>query len=102
MGFDDIFGSSTFAKDLVRALKILILKNATGVFHLAGKGRCSRYDMAKLIVKKLKPEIEVKPVKGYYFNLPAKRIRNEALSSKIKLMRPWQKALEEYLETELR
>lgn len=100
MALDDIFGSPTFAKDLVQALKVLIKKNAVGLFHLAGKGSCSRYDMAKLIANTLKSEIEVKPVKGEYFNLAARRVSNEALSSKVKLMRPWQNALKEYLETE--
>ena len=97
---DDSWGSPTYGKDLVGALKKLIAKNARGTFHLAGQGRGSRYDVAKLIVKTLRPDITVTPVSSDYFKLPATRVANESLRSKVKLMRPWGEALVEYLETE--
>ncbi len=97
---DDSWGSPTYGKDLVSALKKLIAKNARGVYHLGGKGEGTRYDVAKLIVQTLKPSIAVTPVDSNYFKLSAKRVTNEALSSKVKLMRPWQTALKEYLEIE--
>ena len=96
----DSWGSPTYAKDLIEALKLLIAKDARGTFHLAGKGRGSRYEVAKLITQTLKPDIRVIPVNGEYFNLPAKRVANEALHSKVNLMRPWREAFKEYLETE--
>lgn len=97
---DDSWGSPTYGKDLVHALKQLVLKNARGVYHLGGEGRCSRYDVAKLIVETLKPGIAVTPVDSNYFKLTARRVANESLRSKVKLMRPWREALVEYLETE--
>ena len=99
---EDNFGSPTFAKDLANAFKSLIDQNSRGTFHLAGTGKCSRYDFAKFIVQTLKPEIPVIPVSGEYFKLEAKRVPNEALASRVNLMRPWKKALKEYLETEWR
>lgn len=97
---DDCWGSPTYAKDLVGALKKLIAKDARGLYHLAGKGRGSRCDVAKLIVETLKQKVPVIPVGSSHFKLPAKRVANEALTSKINLMRPWQKALVDYLKTE--
>ena len=99
---NDSWGSPTYGKDLIGALKKLIVKNAKGIYHLAGKGRGSRYDVAKFIVETLKSKSLVKAVDSSYFNLPARRVRNEALNSKVKLMRPWREALREYLETEWR
>ncbi|MDO8590547.1 MAG: NAD(P)-dependent oxidoreductase [bacterium] len=97
---DDSWGSPTYGKDLVKALKRLILQDRRGIYHLAGRGRASRYDVAKQIVDTLKPEMVLTAVDSNYFKLPAKRVANEALSSKVKLMRPWREALKEYLETE--
>ena len=97
---EDSWGSPTYGKDLVGALKKLIAKDARGIYHLAGKGRGSRYDVAKLIVQNMKSDVKVIPVKSSFFKLPAKRVGNEALISKVKLMRPWREALVEYLETE--
>ncbi len=96
----DQIGSPTFAKDLIKSIKILIQENQTGIFHMANTGIVSRYDVAKFIVDMLKPEVKVMPVESSYFNLDAKRTKNEGLASKINLMRSWQEALREYLETE--
>lgn len=96
----DAAGSPTFGKDLIAAVKKLIDADARGIFHLSNAGSATRFDVAKLIVETLKPEIKVTPVAAAYFKLPAVRVKNEALSSKVKLLRPWQEALKEYLVTE--
>ncbi|MEK9150715.1 MAG: dTDP-4-dehydrorhamnose reductase [Patescibacteria group bacterium] len=97
---DDQIGSPTFGKDLMGAVKKLIEQDAVGVFNLANKGVCSRYEFAREIVNILNPEIKVTPAKMVDFNLDAPRTFNEGLISKVDLMRPWQEALKEYLETE--
>jgi dTDP-4-dehydrorhamnose reductase len=97
---DDQIGSPTFGKDLIVAIKKLLEQDAVGVFNLANKGVCSRYEFAKEIIDILKPDVKVTPVKMNYFNLDAPRTFNEGLISKVDLMRPWQEALKEYLETE--
>jgi len=96
----DQIGSPTFGKDLISAVKVLIGKNETGIFHVSNTGIVSRYDVAKFIVNTLRPEVKVTPVESSYFNLDAKRTRNEGLVSKENIMRPWEEALKEYLETE--
>ena len=61
----------------------------------------SRFDVAELIVKTLKPSVRVVAVdEDYFASLPARRVRNEILHSRVSRMRPWNEALVEYLETE--
>lgn len=97
---DDQIGSPTFGKDLIAAIKKLLLEDAGGIFHLANSGVCSRYEFTREIINILKPDVKIVPVKSGFFNLDAKRTTNEGLVSKVNLMRPWQEALREYLETE--
>lgn len=97
---DNQFGSPTFGKDLIAGIKNLLTQGKSGVFHLANKGVCSRYDVARQIVENLKLKTKVIPVSHSFFNLSAKRVNNEGMASKIDIMRPWQEALKEYLETE--
>lgn len=99
---EDQIGSPTFGKDLVGAIKKLLDDDAVGVFNLANKGVCSRYEFAQEIINILRPDIRVAPVKTSFFNLDAPRTFNESLISKVDLMRPWSEALKEYLETEWR
>ena len=46
----DEFGSPTASADLARGILQLWNLGATGLFHLAGAGSCSRYEMAEQIV----------------------------------------------------
>ncbi|KKU82117.1 MAG: dTDP-4-dehydrorhamnose reductase [Parcubacteria group bacterium GW2011_GWA1_47_8] len=96
---NDAYGSPTSGKDLVGAIKRLITDDATGIFHLSNEGSCSRYEVAELIIETLGVDVTLTPVGLDYFP-GANRVKNEAMSSKKKLMRPWQEALQEYLETE--
>lgn len=105
---DDKLGSPTYAKDLLRAIRALIPTGFYGLYHVANKGCCSRYEVALAIRDVLqRPDVEVEPVSSAYFPLPAPRARSEALRNlKLELlgldgMRPWKDALREYLVTEL-
>jgi dTDP-4-dehydrorhamnose reductase len=44
---DDLFGTPTFAPDLVRALIELTLRRARGIWHVAGDTFLSRYELAE-------------------------------------------------------
>ncbi|MEK7646860.1 MAG: dTDP-4-dehydrorhamnose reductase [Patescibacteria group bacterium] len=99
---DDQIGSPTFGKDLMGAIKKLLEDDAVGIFNLANSGVCSRYEFAQEIIRILKPDIVLTPVKTSFFNLDAPRTFNEGLVSKVNLMRPWREALYEYLDTEWR
>lgn len=96
----DQAGAPTFGKDLVRAAKILIEKDEKGIFHLANSGKTTRYGVAEFVVKFLGSDAKMVPVDSAYFGLDAKRTKNETLSSRVNLMRPWEEALGEYLADE--
>lgn len=96
----DQYGSPTFGKDLVGAVKKLLEMDARGIFNLANSGVCSRYEYAREIVASAKLPIKVTPVQLSYFKSDAVRTTNEGLISKKKLTRPWQEAVREYIATE--
>src|SRR3989344_596944 len=100
MAVKDQIGSPTFAKDLVRTAKILISENKRGIFHLGNKGVVSRYDVAKFIMDFFSSKKSIEPVKSSFFGLDAKRTKNEGLASCADLMRPWDDALKDYLNSE--
>lgn len=98
---NDKFGSPTYGKDLINGIKELVRQDQTGVFNMANKGMCSRYEMAKFIIDTLHVPMAVTSVDSSFFNLDAARGNSEAMtSSRTNVMRPWQDALKEYLETE--
>ena len=98
---NDKFGSPTYGKDLINGIKELVRQDQTGVFHMANKGMCSRYEMAKFIADTLHSSTAITSVDSSFFNLDAARGNSEAIaSSRTNVMRPWQDALKEYLETE--
>ncbi len=105
---NDKWGTPTYAKDLLRGIRRLLDTRYYGLYHMANKGCCSRYDVALAIRDCLqRPELTIIPVSSDYFPLPAQRARSEAVRNlKLELlgldtMRSWQDALCEYLETEL-
>ncbi len=95
------YGSPTYGKDLVGALKKLILQDATGIFHLSNKGSPSRFDVAKEIIKITGSKTNVTEVDPSFFsNIHSESMpnnNNESLSSKIDLIRGWQEAVREYI-----
>lgn len=96
------YGSPTYGKDLVAALKKLILENESGVFHLSNSGSPSRVDVAEEIKKIIGSQVAIVPVDESYFGgvYTDKRPNNESMVSRVPYMRPWQEALKEYIETE--
>lgn len=98
----DKYGSPTYGKDLVAALKKLIIENASGVFHLSNSGSPSRLAVAEEIKKVTNSQTVITPVDESYFSkvYTDKRPNNESMSSRIDIMRPWKEALREYLENE--
>jgi dTDP-4-dehydrorhamnose reductase len=98
-GVDDIFGSPTYAKDLVDQIKKLILENKKGIYHVSNVGNCSKFDMAKMITSFMKSDIKIKRVSSKTFG-GVNQPKNQSLKSNIKKNRTWEKALEEYIQVE--
>ncbi|OGW85332.1 MAG: dTDP-4-dehydrorhamnose reductase [Omnitrophica bacterium RIFCSPLOWO2_01_FULL_45_10] len=110
---DDQIGSPTYAKDLAKAIHLLLDKafvrsaergvRSYGVYHVTNDGSVSWYEYAKEILKLSGSKTKVIPISSEELNRPAKRPAMSVLdNSKFKKfcdyrMRSWKDALREYL-----
>lgn len=104
---DDKLGSPTYARQLVKNLRLLVESGYYGLYHCVNGGMCSRYDIAVEMARLLKRKTSIKPVSSAFFPLPAPRPRSEAARNyKLDLlglnrMTRWQDALAEYVLKDL-
>lgn len=97
----DQVGSPTSTRDLAEAINRLIRTRAHGLFHVANAGACSRFEFAKAIVR---GAVEVRPITSAQASRPAPRPENSSLSSVrwpslgLPPLRPWQAALDDFLD----
>lgn len=75
----DEHGSPTYTLDLAAGIVGLLDRGARGIFHLAGSGSCSRFEMAREVLRLAGVEIPVKPVTADAFPSKAPRPRNSVL-----------------------
>lgn len=103
---NDKFGSITYTKDFAQSIIEFIRTDMFGLYHMANKGVCSRYDIAVEITRILKKEIKINPVDSSKFPMPAPRGRLEAIRNYklyllgLDFMRDWKDALKDYLLSE--
>ena len=104
---DDQSGSPTSAKDLSKAIMHMIRSNVfieasskKEIFHFCNSGVCSRYELAKEIVKIKKLDCKIIPCKSSEYITVAKRpfysaLNNEKFSNSFSFdIKTWQEALE--------
>lgn len=98
---NDQFGNPTYTKDVALASRTLITEQYPfGIYHTANEGIASWYDFASKIFQLTHGKIDIKPASSKEFLRPAKRpTYSVLLNTKGPAMRPWQKALEDYLLT---
>ncbi len=102
---DDTFGSPTFTIDFAEMMRTLVEKRLFGLFHMANKGVCSRFEMAKEIVNimGLEDSVEVCPVSSGEFPLPAPRPKSEMMNNfkldimGLNKMPHWKESLRKYI-----
>lgn len=79
----DEVGSPTYSVDLAGALLDLLVAGASGLYHLAGAGSCSRYELAletlRLAGIAVPRDIMVRPVASDVFPAKAMRPHNSVL-----------------------
>jgi dTDP-4-dehydrorhamnose reductase len=99
----DQIGSPTYTRDLARAIRDLILKDARGIVHITNEGTCSWFDFAREILSQSgRSLVPVIPISTDQSARPAPRPNYSVLSPAslhaygIRL-RPWQEALAAYL-----
>jgi dTDP-4-dehydrorhamnose reductase len=103
---DDELGSPTASADLARGILELCRRRASGVFHLAGSGWCSRYEMAQEIIAVANLSTRLVPVGRGVFSTKAIRPANSVLSvekaSRLGVeLPPWQDSLRNYVQHHL-
>lgn len=104
---DDRFGSPTYTRDLSLGIMRLIETDLYGTYHLVNRGRhCSEYQLAQMIVEYADARAcRLVPCSSAEFPTAAPRPRMEAGHDYclqlmgLPLMRRWQDALKEYIET---
>ncbi len=107
---NDKFGTPSYTHDLAKNLDLLIKKDASGLYNMVCNGDpASRYDIAKEIISILGYEKTIKltsvssshfektffAIRPRYENLRNRRLTLEGNN----IMRPWQEALKDYLES---
>jgi dTDP-4-dehydrorhamnose reductase len=98
---DDELISPTYAADLADGIAGVIEGRHYGLYHLTNSGSCSWHEFAKEIFSLAGVEIEVVPVPGSEYPLPAARPANGVLSALGSLeLRHWRDALEDHLKRE--
>ncbi|HET7699872.1 MAG TPA: SDR family oxidoreductase [Candidatus Limnocylindria bacterium] len=102
----DKLGTPTYAPDFAGCFVDLIASGSYGLYHMACKGRASRYDVARKILQVLgRTDIELVEVDSSFFaaTYPTRRPRSEMMRNLMldmqgmNRMRDWEVALEEYL-----
>ena len=98
---NDEFISPTHAADLAEGIARVIEDRRYGLYHLTNSGSCSWYEFAKEIFGLAGVGVEVVPVPGSEYPLPAARPANGVLSLLgSPQLRHWREALEDYLRRE--
>jgi len=98
---DDEFISPTYARDLAEGIVEIVEAGRYGLYHLTNSGSCSWYEFTWEIFRLAGIEVEVVPIPGSQYPLPAARPPNGVLSPLgSPELRHWREALADYLERE--
>jgi len=102
---DDQVGSPTATVEVAGAICKLLPRQPEGIFHFAGSGYVSRYEMAKFIFEKLSTDVDLQACKTSDFASAAARPLSSRFDcSKITGLlgqpaEPWQVPLERFLRS---
>ncbi len=100
---NDQWGAPTYARELGEPMVALLRRNRAGIYHVANSGSCTWFDFACEVFRQQGMNIEVKPITSERLKRKAIRPAYSVFDcSKLRRdtglsLRPWQKALEEYL-----
>ncbi len=103
---NDKFGTITYAKELLKFIKDLLPTKNYGVYHFGSSGVCSRFTLAKHLVKLLEKEtIQIQPVASALFanSFSAPRPTYEVIRSQhTTFPSSWKKNIQEYITNEIK
>lgn len=78
---NDVTASPTFAGDLAHAIRALLERNATGLFHVANAGAVTWYDFAVEALRQTGIDFPIEPIPASAWKAPARRPAFSALDS---------------------
>jgi dTDP-4-dehydrorhamnose reductase len=102
----DEVGNPTYAPDLAAGIAALIKAGAYGIYHLTNAGYTSRYDYVREVLRLAGREhIPVEPISLDDFQRPSipprfAPLANMAAAALGITLRPWQEAVEEFLQAQ--
>ncbi|MDO8964771.1 MAG: dTDP-4-dehydrorhamnose reductase [Coriobacteriia bacterium] len=99
----DEIGSPTYTVDLARAILVLAQAHATGLYHVAGSGACSRFELARETLRLAGVDSVVRPVAASAFRTKAARPANSVLDCAMAsdagvVMPDWRDSLRRFLQ----
>lgn len=103
---NDQRGNPTHANDLAYHILKLIETEEYGIYHCTGKGECTWYDFAKMIIELCGAKCEVKPCTSEEYKTPAKRPEYSSLDNMMLRctvgdeMRDWKEAIKSFIKEE--
>jgi len=101
---DDQHGRPTWAPDLAEAVLDLLASDARGVYHAAGGGACTWFELAREALQARGLDVPMRPISSADFGAPAERPAYSVLdvsATEARLGRPmrdWREALRLHLE----
>lgn len=101
---NDQIGNPTNASDLAYHILKLIETEEYGLYHCTGKGECTWYEFAKMIIELSGEKCHVKPCTSEEYKTPAKRPKYSSLDNMMLRnttgdeMRDWQDALKSFID----
>jgi dTDP-4-dehydrorhamnose reductase len=99
----DEMGRPTHSADLAAAIVMLVGSAPAGTYHLANEGVCSRVDLARAVLSRCRPSVEIRPIRLADYERASTPPRwgvldtTRAAQLGVKL-RPWTEALDAYLD----
>jgi dTDP-4-dehydrorhamnose reductase len=98
---EDEFVSLTYARDLAEGIAAIVETRLYGLYHVTNAGSCSWYEFAREILTLAGVEVEVIPIPGVQYPLPAARPVNGVISGPDSPdLRHWREAIVDYLARE--
>ena len=100
---NDQRGNPTHANDLAYHILKLIQTDEYGVYHCTGKGECTWYEFAKMIIELSGEKCEVKPCTSEEYKTPARRPEYSSLDNMMLRntvgddMRDWKEAIKSFI-----